>query len=280
MLLVSPELLNLYSKQGNKEFVVREFMFMDTLYVIIRNGGLILFSYTLNVIRMLKKQGMEKDCFLREKYDSLDVRDENNQTKYIHAHNIYYCEQHRNNSIIYMLDGKQFVRYCSLNSLEDLLGSEEFVRISRNVIVSKNKIVKFKDKQIEMKINIHECEPLVFNVGNAYLENIVNKLNFKIISTSPEGQRIAKPSPAINITPDISNLLNEFKDNPKLLIVHKYISMHPNCKIKDISKACKISKGSVSRYLAKLTEHGLISYNGAKKTGGYTIIQQKSLTEE
>ena len=281
MILVYPQLYNIYISYSRPEMI--ETLTMDSFYVTIRNGGLTLFAYTINEIIWLKKQTAEKDSLVREKYNSLDVKDKKHQPLFILTGNIYYCEQDRNISVIHLLDGKQYVRYCSMNSLEELLGKTEFVRISRNVIVPKNYISNFKDNKIELGKNDNYSQPMVFRVSESYLEKVVNQLNLEIKSPPIQNSKknINDPdSKKISAVTDIQSILEVFNQNQKLLTVYHYISTHSNCKISDISDDCKISKGSVSRYLAKLTEHGLISYNGAKKTGGYTITQQKPLTGE
>lgn len=272
MILVYPQLYNIYISYSRPEMI--ETLTMDTFYVTIRNGGLTLFAYTINEIIWLKKQTAEKDFLVREKYNSLDVKDKKHQPLFILTGNIYYCEQDRNISVIHLLDGKQYVRYCSMNSLEELLGKTEFVRISRNVIVPKNYISNFKDNKIELEKNDNYSQPMVFRVSESYLEKVVNQLNLEIKSPPIQNSKknINDPdSKKISAVPDIQSLLEVFNQNQKLLTVYHYISTHSNCKISDISDDCKISKGSVCRYLAKLTEHGLISYNGAKKTGGYSV---------
>lgn len=281
MILVYPQLYNIYISYSRPEMI--ETLTMDSFYVTIRNGGLTLFAYTINEIIWLKKQTAEKDSLVREKYNSLDVKDKKHQPLFILTGNIYYCEQDRNISVIHLLDGKQYVRYCSMNSLEELLGKTEFVRISRNVIVPKNYISNFKDNKIELEKNDNYSQSMVFRVSESYLEEVVNQLNMEIKSPPIQNSKknINDPdSKKISAVTDIQSILEVFNQNQKLLTVYHYISTHSNCKISDISDDCKISKGSVSRYLAKLTEHGLISYVGAKKTGGYTITQQKPLTGE
>lgn len=281
MILVYPQLYNIYISYSRPEMI--ETLTMDSFYVTIRNGGLTLFAYTINEIIWLKKQTAEKDSLVREKYNSLDVKDKKHQPLFILTGNIYYCEQDRNISVIHLLDGKQYVRYCSMNSLEELLGKTEFVRISRNVIVPKKLVIKFKDNSVELKENFNYEQPVVFKINESYLQKVMNQLGLELKNTtvSTDKTEIKEPnsknSPSV---PDIQSLLEVFNQNQKLLTVYHYISTHSNCKISDISNDCKISKGSVSRYLAKLTEHGLISYVGAKKTGGYTITQQKPLTGE
>ncbi len=277
MLLVSPDLLNKYNERGYPDSLLNEIMFMDTLYVIIRNGGLVLLSFSVNEIRYLKKLEKEKDLYMRRNFDTLDVKDENNQTIYIYTHSIYYCEQQRNNALVSLLDGKQYLRYCSMNSLEELLGSEDFARISRNVIVAKKHITSFNNNQIELKKGNSKNEvPVVFKVGEVYLGKIMSELNLKIVP--PQSQvknKINTENETIKTasTPNSQLLLDEFSQNHKLLTVYTYISSHPDCKISEISSKCNISKGSVSRYLAKLTEMGVIKYQGAKKTGGYNVVK-------
>lgn len=277
MLLVSPDLLNRYSAQGYPDSLLHEIMFMDTLYVIIRNGGLVLLSFSVNEIRYLKNLEKEKDLYMRRNFNTLDVKDENNQTIHIYTHSIYYCEQQRNNALVSLLDGKQYLRYCSMNSLEEILGCEDFARISRNVIVAKKYIASFSNNQIGLKRGNQKNEdPVVFKVGEAYLGKFMNELNLKIIPPHSQVKNKIITENDTTETASTSNfqlLLDEFSQNHKLLTVYTYISSHPDCKISEISSKCNISKGSVSRYLAKLTEMGVIKYQGAKKTGGYNAVK-------
>ena len=275
MLLIGPQLVSVYMcSMGNPDFPnVIEHIILDTIFVTIRNGGLVLFAYTIREIQWLKKQTAEKDTIVRKQYDSLDVKDENHKTLFINTASIYYCEQERNNTVIFMLEGKKYMRYCSMSTLENLLGETEFVRISRNVIVPKKLVIKFKDNTVELKENFNYEQPVVFKINESYLQKVVNQLGLELKKTVSTEEIVtkelnSKKSPSV---PDIQSLLEVFNQNQKLLTVYHYISTHSNCKISDISDDCKISKGSVCRYLAKLTEHGLISYNGAKKTGGYSV---------
>lgn len=278
MLLVSPQLVEAYSLRNCEIQMITEFLIMDTLCVSVRNLGLVLFSYTINEIFWLKKQAVEKDTAVRKQYDSLDVKDENHLTYLVHTGNIYYCEQDRNISVIHLLDGKYYIRYCSLNSLAELLGETDFVRISRNIIVPKSIVSRFKENKIQLKRNDNYDQPVVFNVNVAYLEKVMSQLNLEMVTTPVQTEKKDKDSSDTEKESSVQNIpspLEELNHNPKLLTVYHYISTHTQCKIGDISKDCKISKGSVCRYLAKLTELGLISYNGAKKTGGYRVVNQK-----
>lgn len=275
MLLVGPQLLEMYSKQFDIT-KIKEYLFMDTIYVLIRNGGLVLFAFAVKEILWLREQKGDKESVIRKQYSLLDVKNEKHQTLFIGTNDIYYCNQERNNSVIHLLDGTQFIRYCSMNSLEELLGENEFIRISRNVIVPIIQISKCNENTLELTKTENHTEPLSFRIGDAYLSQVMSKLEFKqLAKIARKEQRISntiyfgKQTP-----PDVQVLLEECNNNPKLLTVYHYISTHTHCKIGDISNDCKISKGSVSRYLAKLTKLKLISYNGAKKTGGYSVVSQ------
>ena len=275
MLLVYPQLCSIYINRYNRPEMI-EALTMDFLYVTIRNGGLTLFAYTINEIRWLKKQTEEKDSLVREKYDSLDVKDKKHQTLFILTGNIYYCEQDRNISVIHLLDGKHYVRYCSMGSLENLLGDKEFIRISRNVIVPVCMVLKCNGNDLWLKKTVYTTESPKFRISDTYLSQVVNQLELRMPQRNTRTAQDIPPTVDLvkKDQPNLHDLLEECNHNPKLLTIYHYIFAHPNCKIGDICNSSKLSKGSVCRYLAKLTDLEVIRYNGAKKNGGYSIVSQ------
>ena len=50
ILLVSPQLFYIYSLRNLSSSKIIEYVVMDSMYVVIRNGGLVLFSYTITLL--------------------------------------------------------------------------------------------------------------------------------------------------------------------------------------------------------------------------------------
>ena len=181
MLLVFPQLYKIYINYLNRHVMIESFI-MNFFHVTFRNGGLVLFAYAVNEIQWLRKQTVEKENIIRTQYSLLDVKNEKHRTLFINTNDIYYCIQERNNSVILLMDGSQFVRYSSMNSLEKLLGEKEFVRISRNVIVPILQIKQWNKKTLTLNKVSGFIEPVSFNISEIYLESVINRLKLRLPS--------------------------------------------------------------------------------------------------
>ena len=249
MVMVAPNLLNMYSKSGYTDLATH-FLLKESLLVTLRNGGLVLFAYALNTILWLQRESEEKDFSLRKKLNFLEVRDKEHKTL-IRIRQICYCIQERNVTSIHLTDGSTYHRYNSMNDLEELLGSEEFLRISRNVIVQKKRILQFNGINVEMEGN-DDGESISLEVGISYME-MVEEYMEQLISERFWSEAEIR--------------------NPKIELVYQYIKKHPNCKIEKICNGCHLAEGTLKRYLTILKHNKRVEYRGSKKLGGYYAIK-------
>jgi len=257
MVMVAPNLLNMYSKSGYTDLATH-FLLEESLLVTLRNGGLVLFAYALNTILWLQRESEEKDFSLRKKFNFLEVRDKEHKTL-IRIRQICYCIQERNVTSIHLTDGTTYLRYNSMNDLEELLGREEFLRISRNVIVQKASISQINDNNVVMKENKSEENPLVFAIGSSYTDIINTHQSY--LNYTQEAASTEKEDSESKSTRQLE----------KIEIVYRYIKTHRFCSVKEISEACHIPYSSVTRYLALLKNSKRIKYKGSRKTGGYIV---------
>ena len=249
MVMVAPNLLNMYSKSGYTDLATH-FLLEESLLVTLRNGGLVLFAYALNTILWLQRESEEKDFSLRKKFNFLEVRDKEHKTL-IRIRQICYCIQERNVTSIHLTDGTTYLRYNSMNDLEELLGREEFLRISRNVIVQKKRILQLNGINVEMEGN-DDGESISLEVGISYMEMVeeyMEQLNSERFWSEAEIR------------------------NPKIELVYQYIKKHPNCKIEKICNGCHLAEGTLKRYLTVLKHNKRVEYRGSKKLGGYYAIK-------
>ena len=249
MVIVAPNLLNMYSKSGYTDLATH-FLLEESLLVTLRNGGLVLFAYALNTILWLQRESEEKDFSLRKKLNFLEVRDKEHKTL-IRIRQICYCIQERNVTSIHLTDGSTYLRYNSMNDLEELLGSEEFLRISRNVIVQKKRILQFNGINVEMEGN-DDGENISLEVGISYME-MVEEYMEQLISERFWSEAEIR--------------------NPKIELVYQYIKKHPNCKIEKICNGCHLAEGTLKRYLTVLKHNKRVEYRGSKELGGYYAIK-------
>lgn len=280
MLLVYPQLYERYVMYFDSASIV-EALVMDFIYVIIRNGGLILLAYTLNDIGYLRKQEQEKMSLISNLYGFFDVKDSYNKTTLVNIENIYYCYQEKNITNIYTLDGKRYIRYCSLNKMEEMLKPYEFVRVSRDTIVSIPHIIKYANSQVEMQKLPNFTKTVVFQVGDNYVEQVEKTLLqgfdakslpcIKNSKKSTEKKRIYRKR---NETHQDKTIGEYFEQNPKLMAVYQYIESQPDCKVNDISNTCRLPQGTVRRYIGFLMDKRLIKHTGSRRYGGYSVVGQ------
>ena len=276
MLLVYPEVKNMYLHTVDTSKITRYIIF-DTFNITIRNVGWVLFSILINEIIQLRKQERDKANIIREKYGFLDVRNSDYSNGFINTGDIHYCEQNQNVVTIYAINREKYIRYCSMKRMEELLGPEEFVRISRNVIVSKKYIAKYGNGQLELKMINRSSRTITFSVGEQY-ENILTEQLKSAIYSKPSfniNEKAIKKSKKKNVfIPKTKTIQNEFEDNPKLLAVYLQIKKNPNCNVNDISAKCRLPKGTVRRYISSLMDKHLIQHTGSRRYGGYNVVCQ------
>ena len=139
--MVAPNLLAMYKSWGYEEMSTY-YLLHTFLLVTLRNGGLVLFAYALNTILWLQRAEEERQFDLRKQFGLLDVKGHTQGNTFVNTEQVLYCIQKRNVTAIHLTDGSTYLRYNSMNDLEELLGREEFLRISRNVIVQKRLFLK------------------------------------------------------------------------------------------------------------------------------------------
>ena len=250
MVMVAPNLLNIYSKSGYTDLATN-FLLKQSFLVTLRNGGLVLFAYALNTILWLQRTEEERKFDLRKQFGLLDVKEHTQGNTFVNTKQVLYCIQKRNVTSIHLTDGSTYLRYNSMNDLEELLGREEFLRISRNVIVQKKRILQLNGINVEMEGN-DDGESISLEVGISYME-MVEEYMEQLISERFWSEAEIR--------------------NPKIELVYQYIKKHPNCKIEKICNGCHLAEGTLKRYLTVLKHNKRVEYRGSKKLGGYYAIK-------
>ncbi len=248
--MVAPNLLAMYKSWGYEEMSTY-YLLHTFLLVTLRNGGLVLFAYALNTILWLQRTKEERQFDLRKQFGLLDVKGHTRGNTFINTKQVLYCIQKRNVTSIHLTDGSTYLRYNSMNDLEELLGSEEFLRISRNVIVQKKRILQLNGINVEMEGN-DDGESISLEVGISYME-MVEEYMEQLISERFWSEAEIR--------------------NPKIELVYQYIKKHPNCKIEKICNGCHLAEGTLKRYLTVLKHNKRVEYRGSKKLGGYYAIK-------
>jgi hypothetical protein len=278
ILLVYPEIREIYIQNGETSHL-KSNLIDDLFHVTIRNGGWALFSFVVSEILKLKKQVQSKENALRKQCDFLDVRDLGYKEGFINIKDIYYCEQNQNIVTIHTINKEEYFRYCSMKRMEELLGNEEFTRISRNAIVPKRFINKYDGSQLELRKLNKFTDNIILPVGDSYKEQIIKQIKLEIgkDDTYPVGEiekSKKKHKEGKTFIPKQKTKSEDFEHNSKLRAVYLHIKSHPGCKVNDICTTCRLPQGTVRRYIGFLIGKRLIQHTGSRRYGGYSVVSQ------
>ena len=248
-------------------FQIQKALFLNLLF---RNCGLFSVVMILAYNTDLRIRLFEKDRKLFKLNKQLIVQSLNDKhTCLLDADRICYVQQNQNYNNFYTFEGALFNRRSTLMDIQELLGEENFLKISKSVIVSKSHIKDFTEDKIVL-LTDNNIENYQLTIGKTYLSEvspIIKSLLYKAKQDLQESES-SKPEP-----PQPEPTLPEL--HPKALAIFQYISTFPGCKITDIMEGTKIPKSTVTRYLKDLLVDGLIEYVGSKKTGGYRAMEKK-----
>lgn len=278
MIIVYPEVKETYIHAGIASNLTKYILY-DTFEVFLRNGACVLYVFSISEILHLRGQELDKENILRKQCEFLDVRDKNHKSGFINIKDIYYCEQEQNMVTIHTLNQDKYYRYCSMKRMEELLGSEEFTRISRNAIVSKRFISKYDDNQLELRKINKFSNNIILSIGDSYKEQIIKQLKLEIgkedtnlvweIEKSKKKHRETH-----TFFPKQRTRSEDFEHNSKLRAVYLHIKSHPGCKVNDICTTCRLPQGTVRRYIGFLMNKRLIQHTGSRRYGGYSVVSQ------
>lgn len=278
MLLVYPEVKRMYLQTIDISKITRCIIY-DTATVTLRNGGWVLFAFAAREIQRLRKEAAEKENIIQKQYKFVDVRDSNYKIGVINSEDIYYCMQEKNIVTIHSVDSGIYYRYCSMKNMEDLIGTKEFVRVSRNAIVSKRFISKYDDTQLELRKLNKFTDNIILPIGESYVEYVKSQLKPGIVEKAPDNEDAKEKSKRktekkSTFIPKTKTISEYFEQNPKLMAVYQYIEGHPDCKVNDISATCRLPQGTVRRYIGFLMDKRLIKHTGSRRYGGYSVVGQ------
>ena len=151
-----------------------------------------------------------------------------------------------------------------MKHLEQLFGKEDFVRISKQLLLPYQYIKKCCNNEVVMKKMPWQDEPLVFKIDTSYKEGVAEQIVNRLWAfRGRKNDNKALPRKARKPV-----LPSEEKISAVLLCVQE----HPGCKCSEISAQTKFSSSTVERCIAELRKQGLVEHIGTKKGGGYHLV--------
>lgn len=255
------ELTSLERFQIKKAFIVN---------LLLRNGGLMGIVMILAYNTDLRIRMFDKDRKLFRLKRQLLVRSIADRSSHLlDADRICYVQQHQNYNYFYTHDGKRYDRRATLTDIQSLLGEEEYLQISKSVIVRKSCLKSCSEDEIVLSTD-ENVEDYRLTIGKGYRSEVLPVVSAVLDKVKKDMPESGDPQPQ----PSIPNLC------PKALAIFQYISTSPGCKITDIVERTNLPKSTVTRYLKKLQQEGHIKYEGNKRVGGYQVTIRPRPAEE
>ena len=242
-------------------FKIKKALLLNLLF---RDSGLISVVMILAYNTDLRIRLFEEDRKLFKLKKQLMVQSpKDKQTHLLDADRICYVQQNQNYNNFYTFDGAHFNRRSTLMDIQELLGEENYLKISKSVIVSKSHIKDIMEDKIVL-LTDKNIENYQLTIGKSYLSEVSPVIKSLLNKTKQDLQE-SEPSQPEPIIPEL---------HPKAIAIFQCISTCPGCKINDIVESTKIPKSTVTRYLKELLLDGLVEYVGNKRVGGYRVKKE------
>lgn len=243
------------------------------LFVFGRNLTFNFVPFVIRNMQNLKEEVETKVQVIYQQNRLLDVCDKKNNCQHIPIDNILYFRKEGNYMFVYTVEGATFTRYGSIKHLGQLLGEDEFVRISKSIIVPYQYIESYDEKQVFMKKMPGSEEALSFHFGSQIRDHAL-KLLAEHVQILPK-EEIAAEKPEEETEPMQEKKPLSLPPQHKLDAVYAYVQSHPNSRSNEITSKIKFSQSTIERCLVELRKQNLIEYVGSKKTGGYRVVEKK-----
>ena len=244
--------------------------FSTILYFTIgRNLALNFFPYLFRERQHLRHSLEKEREIVYERVRMLDVTDKDSNIHLVSIDEIFYCLQQRNFTTIYTVQNEKYTRLGSMKHLEQLLGEEEFIRITTTLLVPFQHIQSCKDNRVVMKKMPWEEVPTTFPLEARTQTEVTEKIA-KVLSQREvvlDENKIPETSTSAGDKRKPASPAEE-----KVKVVLSFVEARPNCNSMDIVAGTDFSLSTVERCLAELKKQGTIQYTGSKKRGGYSKV--------
>ena len=220
--------------------------------------------------RNRSQQSLEKEVqVVYQDVRKIDVADKDSNVHLVSIDDIFYCEQQRNFTIIYTVKNETYTRLGSMKHLEQLLGDEEFIRLTPTLLMPFRYIHSCKDNLVMMRQMPWQRVPTTFPLEARMQPEVAEKISAGILRY---GENANKKETQDDASLSTAKRKPAQPAEEKVREVLSYIEAHPNCNTADIMAETDFSLSTVERCLAELKKRGAIQYTGSKKSGGYSRV--------
>lgn len=261
------------------------FVSTTLLFTIGRNLALNFFPYLFRERQQLRHLLEKEVQVVYREFRKLDVTDKDSNVQLVPVDDIFYCLQQHNFTIVYTAQNKHYTRLGSMKHLDQLLGEEEFVRLTKNLLVPFRYIESCQDDKVTMKQMSWENFPTKFTLDPRTSKEVAKRVREGIQTFSAVEEKEGQNDKDIQNSPTETDdkavkektVRRTGKRKPitppddKILEVLAFIGSHPNCHSADITAETHYSQSTVERCLIELRKQGMIERVGGRKYGGYFV---------
>jgi hypothetical protein len=232
-----------------------------------RNVALQFFPFMLRERQQLQEIMYARSKIVYQEKQLIDVADKKHVMHLLPKDRIYYCKQDGNYTRFYDTRGNSwYTRLGSMKYHQQLLGEEDFVRISPSLLLPYQYIVACNGNDVLMKRLSWMEDPLVLSIEYKDGDAISNRITRHLLAAKETGNgketdQVRKKRKSIMPSQD-----------KKDAVLH-YIKEHSGCRSSDISAQTHFSSSTVERSISELKKQGLIRHTGSKKQGGYYVVE-------
>ena len=220
--------------------------------------------------RNRSQQSLEKEVqVVYQDVRKIDVADKDSNVHLVSIDDIFYCEQQRNFTIIYTVKNETYTRLGSMKHLEQLLGDEEFIRLTPTLLMPFRYIHSCKDNLVMMRQMPWQRVPTTFPLEARMQTEVTEKISAGILRYVSAAKENGASGDTVHST---AKRKPAQPAEEKVREVFFYIEAHPNCNTADIMAGTDFSLSTVERCLSELKKCGLIEHIGSRKCGGYVMV--------
>lgn len=253
-----------------KEVGFSSFFTTHLLLVFGKNLALNFFPFLFRERQHFQKEFAKEERIVYQEVRKLDVVDEQSNVHLVPIEDIFYCLQQRNFTVFFTVQNTRYTRLGSMRHLEQLIGEEEFVRITTTVLVPYRSIESCKGDRVVLKKMPWEEAPTTFRLEPKTQVQVSEKITAFLQESRPKPsdndipQKHARPKTKRKPTTPPQEKIHE---------ILACIEKQPNCNTADIVAATGFSLSTVERCISELKKQGLIEHTGSKKLGGYFAVE-------
>ncbi|MCQ2284516.1 MAG: LytTR family transcriptional regulator DNA-binding domain-containing protein [Bacteroidales bacterium] len=258
------------------------------IFTFLRNAAFYVFFLVFFLYRRFKQLMEEEQKVIAWETGHIAILLANNKVASVNINKIRYFRGEKNTVFIELKSGQHYKQFSSLNDIERCLPADKYLRINRNNLILYDSVNYYTSTELflcgmteplsfyEKRSNDILCKLLKWDAGKFRpSNNEIMSRNGDLAGLNAESHDEFSKNGGIKTEFSEENR-GQRRKSANEEIVLEYIRRHERCKLLQISKGTCLSLRTVERIIQQLKKDEAVCYVGPKKTGGYSVIPNKS----